>query len=213
MAFQDVRFPTNALIGVRWEPDWEDTVVFAGGGDRFHNEDWQHPLWRATVDFIRAQDDTLATATVQAIRELLAFWLGVRHRRHTFRAKCHPDFIVPRQSFALGTGAAQTYQLTNTYSLAPLTYVRDVKLPVDNGSAMFWHDGTPEVEGAGGFSINYLTGELTTDAALGDLTGQTLEWSGQQDIPMAVELGPNLQSITPDHWQNIGMVLMETRYP
>lgn len=209
MTFRNVQFPTDARIGMQWGVKSGVTVMLTGGGQRSTQQNWTRELHRARATHVRplSTDDSPASVA-ETIAALLAFLKIVFYERDTFRVKHPVDNSVVRQEFATGTGAEQSYQLIKTYTYSALTADTDVILPV-SGTVSIWIDNVLRTETTD-FTIDYATGILTTTAALGDITGQSLEWAGEFDLLMALEAPPVTRSVSTEVWEG-SIELVEAR--
>lgn len=168
MAFIDTGPPSNILgLPCRVVPRWSTQITMTKGGEENRNQNWQDPLRKFI--FPEGVGDT------EDFNDLTEHFLAVGGPLNTWPLRNPFDFAscplvqantIPvgvitglDQEFGVTDGVTSAYQLTKTYSYGttPITYTRNIYLPVVDLAE-------------GPVPIILMNGELPADAAGGPYT-------------------------------------------
>lgn len=155
------RLPVSVERGAVFKKSFRTSVQSLASGHEARNSQWSNYQASADIGYtIRDMFDADAAAGRIAIESIAALWVEARGRKHTFGARDWSDYILSRQSIGTGTGAPQSIQLSKRYG-ADDPYSHPIRLPI-LGTVTVWVGGIS----AGGWTLDYLTGMLTINAAL-----------------------------------------------
>lgn len=169
--FESPRFPENIAFGAVGGPEWSTSVVVTAGGREQRNAAWAYP---------RHRWDVSAGVKTQADFELLrAHFMTVRGRLHGFRFKDWADFRVTYADGIMIALSATTFQLAKRYTSGAQTMQRQIRKPV--GATVQVRDGTTPLVVGIDYTLDATTGVVTTTNSR---DAQTLNWSGEFDVPM-----------------------------
>ena len=200
--FRDIRFPTDPLIGMQWVPDTGVRQIQLQTGRIVTVQEHATELWRATLTLIRGPN------AAETIAELLAFLRAVYFERDSFRVRKHDEYQVARQEFATGSGTGETVQLSRSFTSNMIATTRNVVLPTVTS---LWADNVllNPTASPPDYIVDADTGLVTFAAHLGDLSGQSLEWAGSEDLWMKLAQAPAYESISTENWRGQGIQLMQ----
>lgn len=168
MAFIEQRLLDCVAYGTSGGPTFKTRKIPLRSGIVRRNPLRSRPLYAFNVLYRNLQP----TDHAEVIAAFNACYGGV----HSFRLKDWSDFEATNELLdTLGTGAAQSLQLTKTYTFGAEAVARPIRKPV-TGTVTMTADGAPMAA-----SIDYTTGIATfTTPSPGDV----VRWSGEFDVPV-----------------------------
>lgn len=166
MPFIEQRLLDCVSYGTAGGPTWSTRKVNLNSGICRRNPQRTRPLYQFAVIY-KNLDDADHEDVIAAFNACMGGALS-------FRIKDWSDFQAVGEEFAvLGTGSAQTLQLTKSYTFGDQTVVRPIRKPV-TGSVVVKANGSTVS------STVDSVGRATFTATSGDV----LTWSGEFDVPV-----------------------------
>lgn len=159
MSFHEVRFPANLSFGSQGGPERLTEIVTLANGFEERNSPWEHSR--------RRYDAGPGMRSLADIDALIAFFEARRGRLFGFRWKDWSDYRSSGsleepghqdQVLGVGDGAQSAFQLVKTYRSGEVSYVRDIRKPVQ-GTVRVGLQGDPLTEGVD-FDVDLATGMI-----------------------------------------------------
>jgi len=170
MAFLNQRLPTQVEIGAVLRDDEDIEIVTTDGGFEVRNARASQSLREFDIAFPAARIGDAIQAAVKAQYKV------ARKSLHTWRFRDFTDYQLDEEVIGVGTGAATTFQITQSWTVDGTTESRPITRPAS--PVQVFKDGA--LQGAG-YSVNYDTGVITFTAAPAD--GVEISVSGEFDLP------------------------------
>jgi len=162
--FNETRLLDGVAYGSEFGQEFNTNTVTLRSGHERRNINWTAPLGKYSVAY-----SALLESDHLLVRHAHMACFG---SAIAFRFKDWMDFAATSEPIGLGTGAAQSLQLTKTYSFGPLEMVRNITKPV---FATIYEDGVAIAS-----VLDTTTGIVTVTSA----PNSVLTWSGEFDVPV-----------------------------
>ena len=188
MAFHNVRFPTEIAYGSSGGPGHNTAILELESGAEERNARWGGARRRYNAKYGLKRDTDIAAVA--------AFAIARKGATHSFRLKDHLDFTTNadhisahgNHDVSIGTlnGSNNNFQLRKAYISGPTTEYRNITLPVSGQTRISYSsDGInfTELTAGSDFSVSTL-GVVTVSGAVQALTGKTLYYGGEFDVPV-----------------------------
>lgn len=172
MSFFEQRLPDKFSFGAKGGPVFSTAVKKTGGGQRYANRNNLLP--------IQAYNISNAIRTETDFQELRAFFYVVFGQFDGFRFRALDDYRAALTEGQMELISGSVYQLQKAYVAGSRTFLRPVYKPV-SGLVTIYRTRS-SVQSAITATIDYTTGQVTVT---GHVAGDTYQWAGQFDIPVA----------------------------
>lgn len=172
MSFHNVRLPERIESGARGGIGFNTGVLEASDGSEQRNPNWARARGRWDIAYgIRDKVD---------LREVKAFHL-VRHgRAYGFRFRDWSDYIMTRQTIAVGDGSTVLFQAFKEYVSGDWSY-RHYLTRIVSGTYSLWVNGTLMGASGGDYELDVDTGAISLNVAAP--AGHIVELACQFDHP------------------------------
>ena len=187
MSFHEVQFPTDISKGSAGGPERRVTTSVRRSGFEQRNNIWAHSR--------RKYDASLGLRSINDLYAVIEFFEARSGRLYGFRWKDWTDYrskqprSVPTrtdQVLGVGTGAQAAFQLVKRYTSGSVTYIRDIKKPVQ-GTVLVGVNGAARTEGTH-YNIDYTTGVVTFTAGNIPTAGQSVTAGFEFDVPVRFDI-------------------------
>lgn len=175
VTFHNVRLPEEIEMGARGGLGFKTTILESNSGREQRNIEWSRARGRWDISYgIRNKADLIA------VRD---FHLARYGRAYGFRFKDWLDYVMPRQTIAVGTGAVSSFPVFKEYSSGGFVY-RSYLTRIVANSYSLWIGGV--LQGISDFNLDIDVGTVTTPAAPG--VGVIVEFACQFDRPVRFDI-------------------------
>lgn len=185
--------------GYGWEggPQFKTSIEGLANGDEYRNADWIEARHTFSAPF--------NNISVEAFREIKRMFMVCRGMLHAFRFRDELDYQADNETFAIGDGVEDEFQLAKLSLADGVEYLRYVYAL--SGQPVIFVDGVPTTA----FDVNLRTGRIRFDAP--PAAASVLSWSGEFDI--WVRFNSDLLSASLDNKDatNLSVQLIEVPPP
>lgn len=204
--FVEQRFPPEISYGSSGGPSFSTTIFESSSGYEQRNVNWSKARCRYDVSHgIKDHED---------MQNVLDFFYAVRGKATGFRYKDWSDYQLDQELIGTGDGTTAAFQITKTYAVSTLEYVRTIRkivTPEVGPPVIPFRVYVNDVLQSTGYTANYDTGIITFDVA--PTSGHSIKVTCEFDVPVRFdtdEMDITLESFNLETWDSIPLVEIRT---
>ena len=204
--FVEQRFPPEISYGSSGGPSFSTTIFESSSGYEQRNVNWSKARCRYDVSHgIKDHED---------MQNVLDFFYAVRGKATGFRYKDWSDYQLDQELIGTGDGTTAAFQITKTYAVSTLEYVRTIRkivTPEVGPPVIPFRVYVNDVLQSTGYTANYNTGIITFDVA--PTIGHSIKVTCEFDVPVRFdtdEMDITLESFNLETWDSIPLVEIRT---